>query len=271
MSTSAFPGANRPETTNEMLAGMDEWTRSVQPMAAMMIQPLAASAMMTAVGIGVAGHMAGLALGTVRAMNGGGQARWFGAMPLPGMETFAPTETGAPASTAGTRKRRTRSNGRDAAPSAENGAPLPPLDPVDALKAATDTAVEAAEETTRTMVREAKTMQDEAAKASQAVVDKPAPKTVETGNTSEAAADGEGMKKPASRKKPDTPDDLKRITGIGPKLEQVLNGIGVWRFDQIEGWSKNEVAWVDDYLQFPGRIARDDWQGQAKTLAAEAR
>jgi len=62
-------------------------------------------------------------------------------------------------------------------------------------------------------------------------------------------------------------DDLKLISGVGPKLEQTLNALGIYHFDQIAGWSANTVAWVDDYLSFKGRIAREDWIGQAATLA----
>lgn len=72
---------------------------------------------------------------------------------------------------------------------------------------------------------------------------------------------------PASLKKPARPDDLKRIDGVGPKLEQVLNGMGIWTFEQIARLSAAEIAWVDDYLQFSGRIMRDDWLGQAAKLA----
>ena len=65
------------------------------------------------------------------------------------------------------------------------------------------------------------------------------------------------------------PDDLKLIKGVGPKLEALCNTLGVWHFDQIASWSDNEVAWVDYNLEgFKGRIVRDDWVSQAKTLAA---
>ena len=76
----------------------------------------------------------------------------------------------------------------------------------------------------------------------------------------------EDFKKPAKQEKPETPDDLKLISGVGPKLEQVLNGMGIWTFAQIADWSAEEIAFVDDYLQFKGRIDRDEWLKQAAEL-----
>ena len=63
-------------------------------------------------------------------------------------------------------------------------------------------------------------------------------------------------------------DDLKLISGVGPKLEKTLNDLGFWHFDQVSKWTKADVAWVDNNLQFKGRIERDNWMKQAKTLAA---
>jgi len=63
-------------------------------------------------------------------------------------------------------------------------------------------------------------------------------------------------------------DDLKRIKGIGPKLEKLCNALGVYHFDQIAGWTADEIAWVDANLEgFKGRVSRDDWVAQAKALA----
>jgi predicted flap endonuclease-1-like 5' DNA nuclease len=65
------------------------------------------------------------------------------------------------------------------------------------------------------------------------------------------------------------PDDLKVIKGIGPKLEEMLHGMGVFHFDQIAAWTPAEVAWVDDNLEgFKGRVTRDEWVAQARILAA---
>jgi len=66
------------------------------------------------------------------------------------------------------------------------------------------------------------------------------------------------------------PDDLKRISGIGPKLEKALNAVGYYHFDQIAGWTDAEIAWIDDnILEFRGRITRDDWVGQAKAMVED--
>ena len=64
------------------------------------------------------------------------------------------------------------------------------------------------------------------------------------------------------------PDDLKQIKGVGPKLEGILHDMGIFHFDQIATWTAREVAWVDERLKFKGRIERDGWIDQAKTLAA---
>lgn len=84
-----------------------------------------------------------------------------------------------------------------------------------------------------------------------------------------AALQPEDFRQPKSMAKPRKPDDLKAIAGIGPKLEAVLNGLGVWTYAQIAAWTSEEIAWVDDYLSFKGRIGRDDWIGQAAGLAGK--
>ncbi len=73
--------------------------------------------------------------------------------------------------------------------------------------------------------------------------------------------------KPASIARPKSPDDLKLISGVGPKLEGILNGLGIYAYSQIAGWNPDEIEWVDGYLKFKGRIARDSWLDQADALA----
>ena len=62
-------------------------------------------------------------------------------------------------------------------------------------------------------------------------------------------------------------DDLQRIGGVGPKMQQTLNDLGFYHYDQIANWTEEEIDWVDSRLRFKGRIRRDDWVGQASALA----
>lgn len=77
----------------------------------------------------------------------------------------------------------------------------------------------------------------------------------------------EDKNRPAGIGKPATPDDLKLISGVGPKIEGTLHELGIFTFAQVAGWKKAEREWVDGYLNFKGRIERDDWVKQAKALA----
>jgi predicted flap endonuclease-1-like 5' DNA nuclease len=66
------------------------------------------------------------------------------------------------------------------------------------------------------------------------------------------------------------PDDLTLIGGIGPKIQDVLNSLGIWHFDQIAEWTPENIAWIDEYLSFAGRITREGWVEQAAVLVDEA-
>ncbi len=78
------------------------------------------------------------------------------------------------------------------------------------------------------------------------------------------AQEGEGAEEaaPGAEK-----DDLKLISGIGPVLEGKLNGAGITSYQQIAALSDDEIERLEsDVINFSGRIQRDDWIGQAKTL-----
>jgi len=77
----------------------------------------------------------------------------------------------------------------------------------------------------------------------------------------------EDKNRPAGIAKPAAVDDLKLISGVGPKIEGTLHELGIFTFAQVAGWKLVEREWVDGYLNFKGRIERDDWVKQAAALA----
>lgn len=68
---------------------------------------------------------------------------------------------------------------------------------------------------------------------------------------------------------PDNPDDLTKISGVGPVILQKLNEAGVYKFEQIASWDDNVIEEFGERLAFKDRIGREDWVAQAKKLAAE--
>ena len=68
---------------------------------------------------------------------------------------------------------------------------------------------------------------------------------------------------------PSEVDDLKEISGVGPKLEEKLNSIGVYKYEQIANWKKENIEEFDELLSFKGRIERDEWVAKAKELHKE--
>ncbi|MFD2827850.1 NrfD/PsrC family molybdoenzyme membrane anchor subunit [Leeuwenhoekiella polynyae] len=64
-----------------------------------------------------------------------------------------------------------------------------------------------------------------------------------------------------------TADDLKKISGVGPVLEQKLHQLGIYTYDQVSKMTKTEYDLLDEIIDaFPGRAERDDWAGQAQNL-----
>ncbi|MEO0332835.1 MAG: hypothetical protein AAF223_14325 [Bacteroidota bacterium] len=62
-------------------------------------------------------------------------------------------------------------------------------------------------------------------------------------------------------------DDLKKIKGVGPFLEKKLNALGIYTFAQIANFTDEDKERVNDAIEFfPGRISRDNWVDQAKSL-----
>ena len=62
-------------------------------------------------------------------------------------------------------------------------------------------------------------------------------------------------------------DDLKLINGIGPVLEGKLNAAGIRSYRQLATLTDADIDRLEsDVIHFSGRIRREDWVDQAKTL-----
>ena len=62
-------------------------------------------------------------------------------------------------------------------------------------------------------------------------------------------------------------DNLTLVKGIGKVLEERLNNLGIYHFDQIASWSATEQSWMDERMSFPGRVEREEWVKQSAELA----
>ena len=263
MSMFSFPKQMSMDEVTKMMDPMTGWSKAADfPVSPLMVYPLGAAAAATAVGFGIAGQMAGMMMG---AMQGAiqSQAGLLGAHPdlswmIPTLaEDLAPEEDEAAAEAEPQPVARAKS--------ADVVELKPAATPVKSApaKAKAKPVAAPAKDAAVAVVEKLKSDAEVAAAAASepAPVSKAAPKAPAT------ALEPEDFRRPAEIEKPESPDDLKLISGVGPKLEQVLNGLGIWTFAQIAGWQPEEVAWVDDYLQFKGRIDRDDWIAQAGALA----
>ncbi|OCW58690.1 NADH-ubiquinone dehydrogenase [Hoeflea olei] len=269
MSMFSFP---QDLTANEMMKSMTamteramtDWGRRADfAIPPLMVYPLGAAAAATAVGFGIAGQMTGLAMGTMQGAMAS-QAALMGRRPdlswiMPTLaEDLAPEDAAdepevAVAATAKSADVVTLKAVDQPAPAKAKAKPV-------ATKA------KPVEKPAKSAAAVEKLKADAEVAAAGASETAPAP--VKEGIAPALAP--EDFVRPAEIDKPATPDDLKAISGIGPKLEQVLNGLGVWTYAQIAAWTPEEVAWVDDYLQFSGRVERDDWIAQADALAKGA-
>ncbi len=144
--------------------------------------------------------------------------------------------------------------------------------PVTALTAKTDTVALAPVDTA---AEKSKATKGKGAKASgakaKAVTAKPvrpaAPPPAQTAVEPPVAVAAEPAKsKPAARKTTKAADDLKKISGVGPKLAEMLKDLGVTRYADIAAWTAKDIEHFDLELGLDGRIAKDDWIAQAKAL-----
>lgn len=65
----------------------------------------------------------------------------------------------------------------------------------------------------------------------------------------------------------DEKDDLTLIKGVGAFIEEKLNGLGIYTYEQISQFDEEMIEKITAAIEFfPGRIKRDDWVGQATRL-----
>jgi NADH-quinone oxidoreductase subunit E len=201
------------------------------------IHPMAGAAAMSALGFGVASHAVGLWMGAV-AGAADAQRRM--------LERIAESAEDAASGAAPSSRTKLELVSSNELPEA-----------VTAMRAVAADAERVLAEVSRTAHGIADEADAEGARATEAAV-----------AIADSMTGPSGPAKPKGIARPEIVDDLKAISGIGPKLEQVLNGLGIWTYDQIASLTQAEIAWLDEELGFVGRIGRDDWTGQASQLVA---
>lgn len=144
-------------------------------------------------------------------------------------------------------------------PLTENQPSVPPQDMASALKESQEEAKRQAE----TLMAKAK----EAAKVAQNLPAAPAPASEPQGQAEpDSAVPAATLEQVVASAGQGEPDDLTRIRGIGPKFARELNDLGIKRYAQIVAMTPDVVSELEDRIGFPGRVARDEWQAQARDL-----
>lgn len=90
-------------------------------------------------------------------------------------------------------------------------------------------------------------------------------------STSKGKGDvGDLGKKPPTLKAPRKAgaDNLTLIDGVGNAIENRLNDLGIFHFNQIAKWDPDHETWIGNMIGFPGRSQRENWVEEAKILAA---
>jgi NADH-quinone oxidoreductase subunit E len=260
---------------NEMMKPMNSKTDRTKgseiTITPLMVYPLGAAATATAIGFGIAGQMTGMMMGAIQAA-AKSQSALLGLTPdlswmVPGLAEDLPPE--APRERDASEK-----NSPVSARSADKGSSGDVVTLKPAARSASSAAGDASAKVAAKPVA-AKPARTKKARSAPVVSAKTGTASGKSAATKQAAvtagaAKAQGaieLRRPAAIEKPEAPDDLKLISGVGPKLDQVLNELGIWMYAQVADWTAEEIAWVEDHLQFGGRVGRDDWISQARALA----
>ena len=137
---------------------------------------------------------------------------------------------------------------------------------VETLEVATEEKVQVSEPIVETLEAAA----DEKAQVNEPVVETaPVVQNVEADTPVAAAPVNEATEEGVLFETPEgEPDDLKKISGVGPVLEEKLHSLGITKYAQVAAFTPQEVEKVDSRLNFKGRIERDGWIAQAKEFAS---
>jgi len=96
---------------------------------------------------------------------------------------------------------------------------------------------------------------------------KAAPKKADAPKAEKPKAEAKPKAAPKKEKAAEGADDLTKISGVGPVIVKKLHALGVTTFAQIAAWTPEDIAAMDDKLNFKGRIDRDEWLKQAAEFA----
>lgn len=66
------------------------------------------------------------------------------------------------------------------------------------------------------------------------------------------------------------PDDLSKLTGVGPELEATLTEAGIFHYWQIAAMKDEDVSRIDTQLKLNGKIAQNGWVAQARGMIEAA-
>jgi len=112
---------------------------------------------------------------------------------------------------------------------------------------------------------EARALDDDRASLFRALADA----RTETARYRQVVVDIERNAPPPLLDAPGTPDDLKLVVGIGPAIERLLHQMGIGTYRQIARLTERDIDAIEARLaEFPGRVRRDGWVTQARSLHA---
>ena len=100
--------------------------------------------------------------------------------------------------------------------------------------------------------------------AAEAPIEEPLPEPTAAAGETEAATSTDRFELLAAPR--GAPDDLAKLSGVGPQIVKKLNEHGVYHYWQLAAMTKDESEKLDADLKLNGRVGRDNWVDQARAL-----